>query len=102
MTLPIRSLVLPAALLALLTATAQPYKFGCHYFRHQHHVPAVASAADRSLIDDVIARSDTFDILDYDIAIDITDYDNSGTSSWIPSRHRQARLRSARTACTCR
>lgn len=57
-----------------LAATAQPYKFGCHYFR-QHPGPApVATAADRELIDDIIARSDTFNILDYDITIDVTNY----------------------------
>lgn len=55
-------------------ALAQPYKFGCHYFRQHPSAPAVASDADRSLIDDIIARSDTFDILHYDIAIDVTDY----------------------------
>ncbi|MBS1583048.1 MAG: hypothetical protein JST66_12690 [Bacteroidetes bacterium] len=66
------TLGLPACL--ALTALAQPYKFGCHYFRQHPPAPAATSAADRALIDDIIARSDTFDILHYDIAIDVTDY----------------------------
>jgi Peptidase family M1 domain/Secretion system C-terminal sorting domain len=56
---------------------AQPYKFGCHYFNngegHHIHQPQVG-VGDRSGIEDVIARSDTFDIHHYDIAMDVTDY----------------------------
>jgi aminopeptidase N len=58
------------------SAQAQPYKFGCHYFRQHPSAAPVPTAADRTLIDDIIARSDTFDILHYDIAIDVTDYDD--------------------------
>lgn len=58
------------------TAFAQPYKFGCHYFRQHPPAPVTLTAADRALIDDIIARSDTFDILHYDIALDVTDYGN--------------------------
>ena len=57
-----------------LSANAQPYRFGCHYFRdgsHHPHRPTVFG--QREDIQDVIARSDTFDLLHYDIAIDITD-----------------------------
>jgi len=69
-----RSCALLVTLAMALLATAQPYKFGCRYFRH-HPAPApVPTAAERELIDDIIARSDTFDILDYGIAIDVTDY----------------------------
>jgi len=53
---------------------AQPYKFGCHYFRNEArhpHRPTVFG--DREGIQNTIARSDTFDLLHYDIAIDITD-----------------------------
>ena len=56
------------------TASAQPYRFGCHYFRNApHHPHRPHAAGDRDGIQEVIARSDTFDILHYDIAIDITD-----------------------------
>jgi aminopeptidase N len=57
-------------------AFAQPYQYGCHYFRHHPAHPPTTTAQDRALIDDIIARSDTFDILDYDIALDVTDYSN--------------------------
>ena len=55
-----------------LYARAQPNPYGCHYFRHQPG-GVYATAADRELIDDVIARSDTFDILHYDITLDVTE-----------------------------
>lgn len=57
-----------------LLVFAQPYRFGCHYFHdggHHPHRPTVFG--QREAIQDVIARSDTFDLLHYDIAIDITD-----------------------------
>lgn len=69
-----RFLVLLASLVPFAAALAQPYQFGCHYFRQHPPAVAVPDAMDRALIDDIIARSDTFDILHYDIAIDITDY----------------------------
>lgn len=62
------------ALLAATGAMAQPFQVGCHYFRQHPAAVPVPTAADRALIDDIIARSDTFDILHYDIAIDVTDY----------------------------
>lgn len=70
----VRSLILLCTLSVLTGAAAQPYKYGCHYFRNHPSAPVIPTAADRALIDDIIARSDTFDILDYDIAIDVTDY----------------------------
>lgn len=63
-----------AVLLLAPTAEAQPYQYGCHYFRNHPSAPPVATAAQRELIGQVIARSDTFDILNYDISIDVTDY----------------------------
>lgn len=69
---------LPAILLSLAllpSAQAQPYKYGCHYFRQHPSATPVPTAAERTQIEDIIARSDTFDILHYDIAIDITDYE---------------------------
>ena len=66
---------LPVAFVLLsLGALAQPYQYGCHYFRQLAHPVTALTSADRELIADVIARSDTFDILHYDIAIDVTDY----------------------------
>lgn len=68
---------LPALVLACAacTAMAQPYPQGCHYYRNHPVAPPVPTPADRALIDQVIARSDTFDILHYDINIDVTNYD---------------------------
>lgn len=45
------------------TASAQPYKFGCHYFRNLPPQRPALTEAERDLIDQTIARSDTFDIL---------------------------------------
>jgi hypothetical protein len=69
-----RSLLLGALLLASApSAQAQPFQYGCHWFRQQAHPNTLLSAADRELIDDIIARSDTFDIVHYEIALDVTD-----------------------------
>ncbi|MBS1546554.1 MAG: hypothetical protein JSU02_04145, partial [Bacteroidetes bacterium] len=76
MMLRLRTFMLLAAAIPVVAAEAQPYQYGCHYFRQHPHAAAVPTAAQRALIDDIIARSDTFDILDYDIAIDVTDYAN--------------------------
>jgi len=62
------------ALVAVCTAMAQPNPYGCHYFRQGYHPHPVATAADRTQIEETIARSDTFDILHYDISLDLTDY----------------------------
>lgn len=69
-----RFLLLFGAFILYASAFAQPYKYGCHYFRQHPSTPAVATSADRALIDEIIARSDTFDILHYNIAIDVSDY----------------------------
>ena len=69
------SLRIPIAIIILgsaLTATAQPNPFGCHYFRNAPR-PAALSAAERDGIQDIIARSDTFDIVHYEIDLDVTD-----------------------------
>lgn len=68
---------LPRTILLLLStglhalSYAQPNPYGCHYFRN---APLPLSGGDRSAIAETIARSDTFDILHYDISIDVTDY----------------------------
>ncbi|MBK9420197.1 MAG: T9SS type A sorting domain-containing protein [Flavobacteriales bacterium] len=68
----LRPFLLSGSIALVATAFAQPYQYGCHYFRNQQHPVTSMTAADRALIDDIIARSDTFDILHYDIAIDVT------------------------------
>jgi aminopeptidase N len=66
------TLVLVCAL--AVPAIAQPYRFGCHYFRNpSHHPHRPTDLSERGGIHYTIARSDTFDLLHYDIAIDITD-----------------------------
>jgi hypothetical protein len=70
----IRLLVLlQAALLAVTVALAQPNPYGCHFFRNAPQVP-VLTDQQRSDIASTIARSDTFDILHYDIQLDLTNY----------------------------
>ena len=74
-TLATRSTLL--CLLTLASGTpllSQSNPFGCHYFRNGHRPHPVATNADRSQINETIARSDTFDILHYDITLDVTDY----------------------------
>ncbi len=65
---------LPVILLVLVNTwcDAQPYRYGCHYFRDRQGAAPVLTAAERAQIDETIARSDTFDILHYDIALDVT------------------------------
>ncbi len=71
-----RSLATLAFLLVACTAAlAQPSKHGCHYFRNQAPKRAALSAGQLKAINASIARSDTFDVVHYDIAIDVTDYD---------------------------
>ncbi|MEO8069407.1 MAG: M1 family aminopeptidase [Flavobacteriales bacterium] len=61
---------------SLFSTVAQPYKYGCHYFRNQGDHRYLPTAMEKSQIDETIARSDTFDILHYDINMDVTDYAN--------------------------
>ena len=70
-----RSLPLITLFLLPMLASAQPDRPGCHYFRNlRGPVHAPLTDAERAQIDETIARSDTFDILHYDIALDLTDY----------------------------
>jgi aminopeptidase N len=50
---------------------------GCHHKHHQHAKPRSLNMEERVLLNESIARSDTFDILSYIIHIDVTDYTNS-------------------------
>ncbi len=71
----LRTTILLSILLASATQVlAQPNPYGCHYFRQSFVAPTSLSDADRNQIDETIARSDTFDILHYDITLDVTDY----------------------------
>ncbi|MBX2972994.1 MAG: hypothetical protein KF797_07820 [Flavobacteriales bacterium] len=54
-----------------LAAYAQPQPFGCHHHRNAAGLPAMTDAA-REQINETIARSDTFDILHYDIHLDLS------------------------------
>ncbi len=57
----------------LLLAQAPRYQ-GCHHFQgNKRHKPAPLTDGQLKSIQNTIARSDTFDILHYDIAIDVTD-----------------------------
>ncbi len=69
-TLPLLSLFM----LAAIPMAAQPGPFGCHFHRNQSAPMAPLSPGQRSEIEATIARSDTVDILHYDIHLDVTDY----------------------------
>jgi aminopeptidase N len=55
--------------------TAAAARHGCHFHRNQEHRFRGPITPEQALmIEETIARSDTFDIVHYDIAIDVTDY----------------------------
>ncbi|MCB9184022.1 MAG: hypothetical protein H6591_08885 [Flavobacteriales bacterium] len=67
--------LLAAVLLAPFISIAQPVMRGCLVLRDgEVPRPQAITQAQRDLIDETIARSDTFDILHYDISLDVTDY----------------------------
>jgi aminopeptidase N len=72
--LRLRTLVHLAFLGLPFAALAQPNPYGCHYFRHGAAPHPVSGDAARTQIAETIARSDTFDILHYDIHLDVTNY----------------------------
>jgi len=83
--------------LAALVAQAQPHPYGCHFFR-QPRGPLQFTAASRDQIDETIARSDTFDILHYDINLDLTslveaDFKALTTVSFTPLMEGQQNVR---------
>ena len=55
-------------------ASAQPNYYGCHSFKRKAVKPHAPTAAEKILLNESIARSDTFDIIHYVINIDVTDY----------------------------
>ena len=61
-------------ILASISINAQPHSYGCQHWRNLGgKQPKINAKAQRELNESIL-RSDTFDILHYDIAIDITDY----------------------------
>lgn len=58
--------------LLVLAAWAQPYRMGCRILHEPYRPGPELSALQRTQIDQTIARSDTFDILHYDISLDVT------------------------------
>lgn len=68
--------ILASLVLISTTSLAQPNFMGCHYFRNQGPKPQPLSAQQRASIEASIERSDTFDIVHYDLVLDVTDYSN--------------------------
>ncbi len=69
---PGRMLLAVLALLFIPHVSAQPYRMGCMVLRDPYRPGQTASPMERAQIDATIARSDTFDILHYDIRLDVT------------------------------
>lgn len=60
--------------LASFSINAQPHSFGCQHWRNLGGKQPKINAKVQRELNESILRSDTFDILHYDIAIDISDY----------------------------
>lgn len=60
-------------LFSLSILSAQPERVTCHQ-THKHIKPKALTPAQKNLLNESNQRSDTFNILNYDINIDITDY----------------------------
>lgn len=94
-------LLLLSLLLSSISMISQaPTKriIGCHHKHQLHAKPRSLTMEERVLINESIARSDTFDILQYIIHIDVTDYNNSyikaaTTISLVPKMEDQTAVR---------
>lgn len=53
---------------------AQPHKYGCDHWRNLGGKRKPLTLHERTMFNESIARSDTFDIAHYNISIDVTDY----------------------------
>ncbi|MDZ4822875.1 MAG: M1 family aminopeptidase [Flavobacteriales bacterium] len=53
---------------------AQPHKYDCHHFRNLGGKKQPLTTMQKSMMNESIARSDTFDVANYNIWIDVTDY----------------------------
>ncbi|NNC82450.1 MAG: T9SS type A sorting domain-containing protein [Flavobacteriales bacterium] len=69
-----RLLLLLLSFLCVTMSYAQPERWGCHQ-THKHIRPKVLTDAQKNLLNESNQRSDTFNLLHYEIHIDITDYD---------------------------
>lgn len=69
-------LFLASFTLLVFQLAAQPNYMGCHFFRNQGPKPEPATAEQRAFFEASIERSDTFDIVHYDLVLDVTDYSN--------------------------
>lgn len=67
-----RLLLLASASLLAIAAQAQPFRMGCRILHEPYRPGPELTATQRTQIDETIARSDTFDILHYDISLDVT------------------------------
>jgi hypothetical protein len=75
-------LIIYMLVLLVANAFAQPQKFGCDYYRNLGPKRAPITEFQRKLLNESIARSDTFDIVHYDISIDVTDYNGQQISAF--------------------
>lgn len=101
------SLLLLLSLWPTIAAMAQdghdgPVRHGCHHFHQEAHQRMLQRGpiieAELLAIQETIARSDTFDILHYDITLDVTDYDGqwlkgSTTVTFQPRMSGQTQIR---------
>lgn len=70
-----KRLILLIVLLATAASVwAQPNFYGCHAFKRKMCKPHAPTALEKVLINESIARSDSFDILHYAINLDVTNY----------------------------
>ncbi|MFN0033365.1 MAG: M1 family aminopeptidase, partial [Flavobacteriales bacterium] len=67
-------LLLLTALLTATPALAQPAHKGCHHTRNKGPLRRAMTELERTVMNEAILRSDTFDVLSYHINIDVTDY----------------------------
>lgn len=70
----IRPLVTIAAAVCCTVLMAQPDRHGCYVTHQGIPQPKVMSAIEKAALNASIARSDTFNIIDYEITLDATDY----------------------------
>jgi aminopeptidase N len=70
-----RPILLIVLLASAAFAWAQPNFYGCHAFKRKMCKPHAPTALEKVLINESIARSDSFDILHYAINLDVTNYD---------------------------
>jgi len=85
-----KSLLTLAILLSVVSSIyAQPHNFGCDHFRNLGPKRKPLTLHQRNVLNEGIARSDTFNVVHYNISIDVTDYSGasikaSTTVSYIP------------------